>query len=189
MSTKSISQIIDKYLNRLIKVGLNCWPIDVEDEMKTQPEEKGFDMDYWKPIPSSVTENDLISLEKQIGYPLPSSYKDFLQYKHFYELVIDQCSIYSHPIRHWKNNILEEIFNGYPREELIDKGLIPFANWSDWSLVCFDTNTSNNDNNYPVIIWDDRQSPKTFLIAEDFESFIIQLEEGDLSIEPNQKLF
>ena len=49
---------------------------------------------------------------------------------------------------------MELIFEGYPREFLIDKGYLPIASWSDWGLLCFDTNTGDGSADYPVVLWD-----------------------------------
>ena len=36
----------------------------------------------WQPIPSTVTEADLDSLERETGLAFPPLYRDFLQYQH-----------------------------------------------------------------------------------------------------------
>lgn len=38
---------------------------------------------------------------------------------------------------------MEMIFDVYPTEFLIEKGYVSFAEWSDWGLLCFDTNRNN----------------------------------------------
>ena len=67
------------------------------------------------------------------------------------------------------------IFNEYPRELLLDKGKIPFANWSDWGLLCFDTNNKHTNNEYPIVLWDhemfDEFEPKYI----NFEAMINEL--------------
>ena len=46
------------------------------------------------------------------------------------------------------------IFESFTNKYLIEKGLIPFADYGGIGFLCFDTNINPGDNNYPVVKWD-----------------------------------
>ncbi len=71
------------------------------------------------------------------------------------------------------------IFNGYPREYLIDKGYVPFANWSDWGLLCFDVDTLCDDNNYPIVLWDHDRADEVEFKYSNFENMLIELDKSN----------
>jgi hypothetical protein len=71
------------------------------------------------------------------------------------------------------------VFEGYPTEDLIEKGYIPFADWSDWGLLCFDTNSNQIDKNYPVVLWDHKRADEFDVEYQDFYNLIISLDEED----------
>tara|TARA_R110001583_G_scaffold127391_2_gene278990 strand:- start:430 stop:669 length:240 start_codon:yes stop_codon:yes gene_type:complete len=70
---------------------------------------------------------------------------------------------------------MKMIFNGYPSEDLIEKGRIPFANWSDWGLLCFDTTADCKNNNYPIVLWDHEVYDEFQIQYSDFENMITKL--------------
>ncbi len=131
----------------------------------------------WKAIPSQVTEAEIKALEQTIGYALPPSFQRFLKYKHFYELHLGECSFASHPLHTWRDALKRMIFEGYPKEYLIDKGLIPFADWSD-CLLCFDTNNKSG-NKYSIVLWCDDQPNEGEYMASDFEALLIKLDKEE----------
>ena len=172
-----MTEIIDKYLQKWVDLDLNKLPIrKIENEMANPNENRRSEWKTWCPIDSKVNDLEVNDFEKQIGFNLPKAYKDFLKHKHFYELQIDQASFCSHPINIWRLSLTEIIYNGYPREYIIDKGYMPFANWSDWGLLCFNTNEKVIGHNYPVVIWDHERFDKFELQSDDFEQLIISLD-------------
>jgi hypothetical protein len=173
--TSTVYKIIDKHLKAILDSGINKTPQKIQTEMSDLNQEPEEEWRIWFPIDSKVTEEEIFDFEKTLGHKLPTDYKLFLKYKHFYELYIDQASFGEHPINSWRYSLNTMIFDGYPREFLIDKGYIPFANWSDWGLLCFDT-TKNNTDNYPIVLWDHEVFDGFQLIANDFESLIIYLD-------------
>jgi hypothetical protein len=154
VNEQKIKAIIDIYLQKWIDIELNTLPVQIEPEMTDQNQNKIEDWNFWYPINSTVTDSEIEDFEKQVGYVLPTDYKTFLKHKHFYELHISEVSFTSHPVNTWRVKQTEIIFEGYPAEYLIEKGYLPFANWSDWGLLCFDTNSNKEDNNYPIVLWD-----------------------------------
>jgi len=68
------------------------------------------------------------------------------------------------------------IFDGWPAEEIIEQGLIPFADWSDWGLLCFDTNRNSENTDYPVILWDHDAPVEMQDIADNYAALLIRLD-------------
>jgi hypothetical protein len=69
-------------------------------------------------------------------------------------LYIGEGVMCEHPVNTWRASLSDMLYRGYPREFLIDKGLLPFAGMSDWGLLCFDINRGYLNANYPVVLWD-----------------------------------
>jgi len=133
----------------------------------------------WFPIDSKVSDNEIAELEIQIGHKLPTDYIIFLKYKHFYELNISEASFCKHPVNTWYRELVRMIHEGYPKEYLIDRGLIPFADWSDWGYLCFYTNHPRLDNNFTIIIWDHYIPHDNQYFSADFKSMMLKLDKED----------
>lgn len=177
-----MEKIIDKHLDELVAIELNKLPCEIVPEMADPNQDKNEEWRIWNPIQSRVTDDEIEEFESRLGHKLPESYKRFLKHKHFYELQINECSFCEHQARVWRASLSEMIFEGYPREYLIDTGRIPFANWSDWGLLCFDTTANHNNNDYPVVLWDHE-------VFDEFESkysnFETMIKELDKELEEN----
>ena len=154
MKEEVIKSIIDKYLKKWVDKGLNKLPGQIEVEMSDPNQDKKEEWRIWFPIDSKVSDNEIDEIERKIGHKLPNDFKTFLKHKHFYNLHISDVSFCGHPINSWGEKFTKMIFDSYPTEYLIEKGYIPFADWSDWGLLCFDTNRSKENNNYPIVLWD-----------------------------------
>jgi hypothetical protein len=177
MSDISIATIIDKHLQHWIHKGLNSIVGKTEPEMANPVEplnDEGWQK--WYPIDSTVTDSGIEDLEDRLTYRLPTSYKAFLKYKHFYELYISEAHFSGQEIRKWRRHLIDMAFDGYPREFLIDKGYIPFADWSDWGLLCFDTNKGNIDNEYPIVLWDHERWDHFKPFSQNFHSLLLELD-------------
>jgi len=177
MNDISIATIIDKHLKIWIDNGINLLPIKIEAEMVNPselPNNEGWQK--WYPIDSTVTDNEIEYIENELGFRLPSSYKTFLKHKHFYELYISDARFSGQEIKNWNQHLLKMAFNGYPKEFLIDKGYIPFADWNDWGLLCFDTNESCVDNEYPIVLWDHESWDKFEPFSYNFLNLLIKLD-------------
>lgn len=150
MNGKIIKIIINLHLKEWIECGMNTTGVPVEPDM-ADPEasSEGEGLQIWLPINSRVTDTEIKELEIEIGHRLPNDYKTFLKHKHFYQLQISEACFFKHPVNRWKDHFLKEILDGWPPENLLKKGYIPFADWSDWGLLCFDTNRNDSGNNYP----------------------------------------
>lgn len=171
-----MEELIDKHLDRLVSIELNKLHIPIQKEMEDPNQKKDDEWKTWLPIKSTVSNLDIADFESTIGFKLPESFKTFLKHKHFYELQIGECTFCEHPVNTWRASLSQMIFDGYPRDFLIDKGRIPFANWSDWGLLCFDTTLKSVDNNYPIVLWDHERSDDFEIVYKDFQSMLIELE-------------
>ncbi|WP_299611358.1 SMI1/KNR4 family protein, partial [uncultured Aquimarina sp.] len=155
MSKKEIYEYVDKSLSSLKNENWMFIPhSNMPPEMIDNDVKQKSDRIPWKAISSKVTDEDILELENQIGHKYPELYKDFLKYKHFYELEnIAEIRFFKHCVRDWKTTLTEYYFNYWEPEELIKKGFIPFADYSDWGIVCFDTNRMNNKD-CPIVMFD-----------------------------------
>lgn len=178
MKENKIQTIIDTYLAEWISLGINKRPGEIENDMADPAQEPGEEWRIWHPIPSRVTDDELRAFEEQIGHGLPQDFKLFLRHKHFYELNISAATFTAHPVNRWRYFQSEMMFNGYPREYLADKGLLAFASWSDWGLLCFDTNRNDGQSNYPVVQWDHELPHRFQNFAPDFYQALLQLDEA-----------
>lgn len=177
MPDTTILTIIDKHLQQWIDKGLNSLPATIAPEMTKpgeHPDQNGWQQ--WYPVVSTVTDNDIAAIENKLAHKLPDSYKLFLQHRHFYELYIAEARFSGHEINNWKNHLPRMAFEGYPAEWLIDKGYIPFADWSDWGVLCFDTHQQEPGNEYPVILWDHERWDEYQPVAAGFYELLISLD-------------
>ena len=170
-----MKEIINKYLDEIVSAEINSLVGEIEPEMADNNADKNKEWKKWHPIPSTVKDSELAEFEKEIGHILPESYKRFLKTKHFYELFISECTFCSHPINIWRSKLMEMIFDGYPSEDLIETGRIPFANWSDWGLLCFDTTVEYENNNYPIVLWDHEMFDQFEFKYSNFDCMLTEL--------------
>lgn len=144
----NIKEIIDRALSFWIDHELNQLPCDIEKEMLA-PDQSDEEWKFWLPVESTVTDCELLEFEKETRFVFPEDFKTVLKHKHFCELQISEISFCSHPINSWRASLREMMVETYPREFLFDKGYVPFATYSDWGLLCFDTH-----NNNAIVRWD-----------------------------------
>lgn len=159
MISKDISvihQFVDTALETWRQADLMRLPRAVPLEMRDETGVVHNDWIPWKPIPSTVTESDIKELEDKINLQYPDLYKEFLRYKHFYELwSVKEIEFFPHGIYEWKAELLNRYFESWDPTKLIDQGYIYFANYSDWGMVCFDTNNQNRkDHDCPIVMID-----------------------------------
>jgi len=156
---KVITQLIDESLADWESQKLNCRPGEIPEAMQTG--EFQDDWKYWRAVVSTVTDQDILDMEGLLGMHLSPQYQELLRHKHFIGLQIGEVSIFSHPIGTWKTRIKNAVFGGYPKEYLIEKGYLPFADYSDWGLLCFRVSEQNADREYPIYRWD-HERPEEF---------------------------
>ena len=179
MKEQTIKNIIDQYLKKWVDNELNSLPINIEPEMADPNQDKNEEWKTWFPIDSKVTNTEIEEIENRIGHKFPKDYKTFLKHKHFYELQISEASFCENPINTWRASLSEMIFNGFSSGFLIEKRFIPFANWSDWGVLCFDTNRNKDDGNYPVVLWDHKAANQFQDKYNDFYELITILDQEE----------
>ena len=182
MNQKTIEEIVNRHLQKWADLQLNKLPTHIEPEMADPTQEQSEEWRTWIPIKSKVTDEEIRDFEEQLGHRLPDSYKTFLKHKHFYDLQISEVSFCSHPVNIWRRKQVDKIFDGYPREFLIDKGYIPFADWSDWGLLCFDTTRHNGDFNFPIVLWDHEIADE---VKDEYNDFLSMLTTIDIDAQKN----
>ena len=109
----------------------------------------------WKPMKSVVGDKEIDTLEKEIGHSYPPIYREFLKYKHFYDLAIWSVIFGSYLPNTKLSKLRKIVINSMP-ERIIGKGFIPFGSEAmmDAGLVCFDTNNRDSSGDMPVVYWD-----------------------------------
>ncbi len=151
---EDINRVIDKYFNFMKELdGFHYIPEFIPKSMQDNtPPSRFEDTLRWKVISSTVTDKQIQEYEIQIGLKLPNSYKYFLKYKNFIEMVLGEYPIvfFKNLPTDWLTMILEQ---QHPyNEHLTGRGLIPFASYSDYGVVCFDTKDSvGEDLEYPIV--------------------------------------
>ena len=155
MKTIEIFEYVEKSLTNIKLADLMFIPhSNMPSEMIDLDVKQNEDWIPWKAITSKVTDKDILELENKIELKYPLLYKEFLKYKHFYELEnIAEITFFKHCVRDWKKYLLDQYFESWEPDEIIKKGFIPFADYSDWGIVCFDTNRME-DNDCPIIMFD-----------------------------------
>lgn len=176
MNEQKIKHIINTHLKIWQELKLNKIPGQIESEMSDPNQDPTEEWRIWFPIDSKATDEEIEKVEKRIGSKLPDDYKTLLKHKHFYDLHISEASFCRHPVKTWTSKLTEMIFESYPTEYLTEKGYIPFADWSDWGLLCFDTNRGKTDNNYPIVLWDHETPDQVEDQYRNFFDLIINLD-------------
>jgi hypothetical protein len=171
-----IASMVDKYLQKAANSGLHQLPRKIPAEMCDPAQDQAEEWKRWFAIPGTTKEAELLELENELGYRLPESFKFFIRYKHFCELQIAEVSFFANEIHTWRSNWKDMIFNGYPRELIFDKGYIPFANYSDWGLLCFDTTKPANNNDLSITLWDHERLNEHKFMYPDFEQLMLELD-------------
>jgi len=164
----TISHLIDESLSDWESKKLNCHPGEIPEAMQTGEVQE--DWKYWRAIESTVTDQDIEEMEHLLGVRLSHQYVELLRHKHFIELQIGEASIFSHPVGTWKSSITKAVFRGYPKQLLIEKGYLPFADYSDWGLLCFRVTEHNTDGEYSVYRWDHERPEEFEFFASDLRS-------------------
>jgi len=171
---KPIARLIDARISDLEDRGGNFHPGPIPEMMQTgQIEDE--DAIYWRAIASTVTDLDIADLERSLGVILSSQYRELLQHKHFIELHFGEAAFFSHPVGDWKKIITKSVFEGWPKEHLIQKGYLPFADFSDWGLLCFRVPEQNANGEHPVYRWDHERPESYEFFAADLQSALERL--------------
>ncbi len=153
----AVSEYVSAALDQLRRRGLMKLPLsDMPAEMRDDTIPPANDWIGWKPVPSTVTEEQLDGLEHWIGLAFPPPYRRFLRTCHFYELTEVGVRFARHLPGSWRAELVHLYEEVWWPERILGEGLIPFGDESlgDAGLVCFDTRSRRADGDCPVVIWD-----------------------------------
>jgi SMI1 / KNR4 family (SUKH-1) len=151
-----VTAFVDAAIQSLRRKDLMRLPLpDMPEEMRDTSIKPQDDWIGWKPIPSTVSDDELDALEREIGLAYPPSYRSFLKTSHFYELTEVGVRFARHPIRKWKAELRQE-YQGWMPDRILGRGLIPFGSetFMDAGPVCFDATRPLSDGECPVVFWD-----------------------------------
>ncbi|AUP79456.1 SMI1/KNR4 family protein [Flavivirga eckloniae] len=173
---KWLENIIDSTLDKMVKEGILMSRPDPDMPAEMFDPTIPIDNDWkgWKPIPSVLDDSDLNRLEEIIGIELPLSYRHFLKHKHFYVLDIPDFAV-NFPTHLPDKNLdgfMEWFFEFYEPELLIEKGLIYFADFQDYGLLCFDSNIKRENNEYPIVYIDHEDLSTKYHYSDNFRELI-----------------
>lgn len=170
-----LKKIIDESLHEMSKTDISMMtPAEVPKEMRDDSIEKMDDWIGWKPIASIIEDSDINRIEKIIDYPLPLSYREFLKYKHFYQLIIPDRGVNLPGILPDKElTFLKElVFEMGEPDLILGQGYIYFADFEDYGLLCFNANIKAKNNEYPVVFIDHEDFDDIHLYANNFKELL-----------------
>ncbi len=182
MSNSKIERVLDKYFEFIEEIGGGSFPLEnIPDSMLNADKLCEFEgCAYWNAIPSTITDAEVQEMESYLRHKLPKTYIHFLKYRHFIELQLGRYSILffeSLPQRFLsdlKNKIDTYYWN------LIERNYLPFADFSDFGVLCFDANARAIDNDYPVVLFNhedgysesERYAPNFEAMFEEFNQHL-----------------
>ena len=194
MNLHIISDVIDRYFAFMNELGGNNHLSQfipaamIDNSCALRFEAEGYAC--WKPIKSTITLNDIKFLETKIGYEIPLSYKSFLQHVYYIDL-----NLGNQPINFFSllpDNTIEKLLQevtSFPPSLIkmkykppLARGYIPFGNFSDYGLACFDTTKNPTIGNEYPLIWldheDGYQHPQPLAInfTSIFQEFSVHLD-------------
>lgn len=156
MPNPLVTGFVDAAIAQLRRLDFMRCPCKLPEPMRDVSIPPSQDWVGWQPIPSRVTDLELDSLERETGLPFPPLYREFLKYQHFVALTEDGVRFEPHLCHNWQETLREAYFRSWPRECILDVGLLPFGDEAlmDAGPVCFDTRRRLADGDCPVVFWD-----------------------------------
>jgi len=156
MANPLVKGYVDCALEQLRRLHQMSWPGNVPEVMRDPAVPSSRDWVGWKAIPSTVTNADLDGLERETGLAFPPLYREFLKYLHFVCLTEKGVCFARHLSDSWREILRRAYFKSWPKERILDIGLLPFGDESliDAGPVCFDTRCRLADGDCPVVFWD-----------------------------------
>lgn len=157
MSARSVAtQYVDAAIENLRRHDFLRFPDpNMPAEMRDSENPPMDDWLAWKPIPSSVTDEDIIELETHFGGNLPAEYIALLKYVHFYDLTEHGVRFERHIVGEWKKRLIDR-YDTYQADFPNGSHLVPFGDetFMDAGPVCFDFKNRHRNGDCPVVFWD-----------------------------------
>lgn len=123
------------------------------------------DSKSWKPCEANISGEEIEELEKYFGINLPEDYKEYLKYKHFYEIYWNlDIKLYPKPKDTW-NDILKRVNEKF-KDYILDNGLFSIGQWSDYG------NIAVNLSNFNIVFVDYETGDYSDIIAENFTGLL-----------------
>lgn len=154
--TTIVEKYVDAALDQLKRQGLRRFPGRLPESMIDHTIPPSDDWIGWKAVPSTVTDKDLDSLEKEMMLLYPPLYKEILKYLHFLGLTEYGVRFSRHLSDDWLNVLRKSYFQSWDKSRIVDIGLIPFGDetFMDAGPVCFDTRQRTKNGDCPIVYWD-----------------------------------
>jgi hypothetical protein len=118
----------------------------------------------WKPVDCTMTPNQIEKIEQTFNISLPSSYKEYLFYKHFYKIFLNaDIRLYPKPITEWLNVLIDN--NTEMKKFVLDNGYFAIGEYSDYGIICFNLNENKED---PSIVMLDQETAEPEHLSDNF---------------------
>jgi hypothetical protein len=192
---KLIKEVLDKYFSFMEEQGEYAYAATTEEIPKSMldqtKEADGEGYSFWLPISSTFTDNEIIELENLYKHRLPESFKFFLKQRHFIELHLGQNADFFSLFPGRLKATYKEIIDRY-YWTLIKRNYLPFANFGDWGVLCFNANIASSTCDYEIVILDhDDNYQKQELYSNNFlsmfELFDKELDETIMQVRENKR--
>jgi len=135
---------------------------------------KGSENDvFWKPVENSISEEDINDLEKQLNITIPVSYKNYLKYKHYYEIFWDtNVFLYAKPKNGWKQILIDN--NQNTEKIILEKGYFAIGRYSDYGEIALKLG-NNETEELEIVMFDCKTGKVGEKLAENFTCFLEQI--------------
>ena len=168
-------EVVDQYYEMIIELGGMSLPSEsIPKQMMDFDRTSNFEgISYWKRIDSTITNNEVLELEKFFSAKLPRQLKEFVQDKFYLDLEFGDHAFRVFKLtpdlklEHWKNEILENY------ENLYSKGYLIFGE-TDSAVLCLDTKEVQDPEKFEVGLID-IYSDEYLKLANNFNEFTDQL--------------
>jgi hypothetical protein len=170
-----IKKTVDSALKEMSKEKIfMMMPGDIPKEMLDDTIPALDDWKGWRPIDSIIDDSDIIKLEKKIGITLPTSYREYLKYKHFYRLRLPDIAVnlFPHPPDKNLTTLQTHIFEYHEPELVIGRKYIYIADFHDYGLLCFDANAKATDTEFKVVYIDHENLGDIHIYADNFQDLL-----------------
>jgi hypothetical protein len=170
-----IKKTVDSALKEMSKEKIFIMmPGDIPKEVLDDTIPALDDWKGWRPIDSIIDDSDIIKLEKKIGITLPTSYREYLKYKHFYRLRLPDIAVnlFPHPPDKNLTTLQTHIFEYHEPELVIGRKYIYIADFHDYGLLCFDANAKATDTEFKVVYIDHENLGDIHIYADNFQDLL-----------------
>ncbi len=170
-----IKRTVDNALKEMSKEKiLMMLPGDINQEMLDDTIPPSDDWKGWRPIDSIITDSDITKFEQKLRLTLPTSYKEYLKYKHFYGLRLPDIAVnlFPHPPDKTLAVLHTHIFKYHEPEQIIGRNYVYIADFHDYGLLCFDANVKTTDNEFNVVYIDHEYLDDIQIYADNFRDLL-----------------